>query len=368
MKTVYIGLDIHSKRTTFFMQDEEGKEIAKGVISTTEEGLGKLKENLQDGEKAIVGLESGNMARYVVDELRKIGLESVVIEAREVRVKARRINQKSDMRDAYEICDGIRRGIYTSLVHMPDESVEKLRKILSRRRHFVKLATSQVNAAKRLLRAEGLGSLYKSLESERAWEALLEKIKEREELHGYVTLHRETWSLAKRNKGLLEENMKEAQEPFKEQSQRLQTIPGIGWITALTAVAVLSDVGRFPTVKQATSYVGIVPQTYQSGDNDRHGHITKRGSSDLRALLVEAAHHASRPQHPLNPYIAKLAAKRGYKMAVVAVAHRMLRIMVAMLKQQCDFDVGKLNVEAKVHKVSRTRYYRMKKKETRAEA
>ena len=51
-------------------------------------------------------------------------------------------------------------------------------------------------------------------------------------------------------------------------------------------------------------------------------------------MLCEAAHHASRPDHPLNPYFARLCARRGYKMAIVAVAHRLCRIIFAMLRHQ----------------------------------
>jgi hypothetical protein len=49
-------------------------------------------------------------------------------------------------------------------------------------------------------------------------------------------------------------------------------------------------------------------------------------------MLCEAAHHASRPTHPLHPYFALLCAKRGYKMATIAVAHRLARITFAMLR------------------------------------
>ena len=126
---------------------------------------------------------------------------------------------------------------------------------------------------------------------------------------------------------------------------RLRTIPGVGPIVACTAIAVFSNVERFADAKHAASYAGLVPSTYQSGERDAHGRITKRGSAELRAMLCEAAHHASRPHHPLNPYFARLCARRGYKMAIIAVAHRLCRIIFAMLRHQSDFDVGKLGVE-----------------------
>ena len=62
-------------------------------------------------------------------------------------------------------------------------------------------------------------------------------------------------------------------------------------------------------------------------------------------MLCEAAHHARRPSNPLQPYFSSLCVRRGYKMAVVAVAHRLCRILYSMLRHGTDFDVTKLAVE-----------------------
>jgi len=76
--------------------------------------------------------------------------------------------------------------------------------------------------------------------------------------------------------------------------------PGVGFVVATTALAVFSDTRRFATAKQAASYAGLVPTTYQLADRHVYGRITRRGSGELRTLLCEAAHHAKRPDHPLN--------------------------------------------------------------------
>ena len=110
----------------------------------------------------------------------------------------------------------------------------------------------------------------------------------------------------------------------------MPTIPGVGPIGALTVIAVFSEVERFPSANHVASYAGLVPATYQSGTRDHHGHITKQGSGELRAMLCEAAQHARRADHPLHPYFAALSAKRGYRMAVIAVAQRLCRSMFAM--------------------------------------
>jgi transposase len=77
--------------------------------------------------------------------------------------------------------------------------------------------------------------------------------------------------------------------------------------------------------------------THQAGACDRHGPITKRGAAELRAMPVEAAHHAARREHPLHAAFTTLCVRRGYKPAVVAIAHRLCRILFAMLRDDSDF-------------------------------
>ena len=83
-------------------------------------------------------------------------------------------------------------------------------------------------------------------------------------------------------------------------------------------------------------------------------------------MLCEAAHHASRPTHPLHLYFALLCAKRGYKMATIAVAHRLARITFAMLRDGTDFDVAKLNIEEGPFERTTIRRYRLKRTVARA--
>jgi transposase len=103
-----------------------------------------------------------------------------------------------------------------------------------------------------------------------------------------------------------------------------------------------------------------MPSTYQSGEDEAHGRITKRGSAELRAMLCEAAHHAGRPDHPLHPYFARLCARRGYKTAIIAVAHRLYRIIFAMLRHPRDFDVAKMGFERGPFEHKIVRAYRLK--------
>jgi hypothetical protein len=77
-------------------------------------------------------------------------------------------------------------------------------------------------------------------------------------------------------------------------------------------------------------------------------------------MLCEAAHHACRPGSPFHPYFSSLCVRRGYKMAVVAVAHRLCRIRYAMLRHGTDFDLNRLAVERGRFEHTSVKLYRRK--------
>jgi hypothetical protein len=77
-------------------------------------------------------------------------------------------------------------------------------------------------------------------------------------------------------------------------------------------------------------------------------------------MLCQAAHHASHPNHPLHPSFAQHCARRGYKRALIAVAHRLCRIMYAMWRDGRDLDVGRLALERGSFERTVGRRYRRK--------
>lgn len=342
----YVGLDVHSKQSTFVVQAASGQVVARGEVPTTRAGLAQLRTAHGVPVGTAVALETGTEAVYVARELTQLGLRPQVIDAFEVRRKVRRPRQKSDRGDALELCEGLRRGIYRGVVHVPPEAIQCLRETLSRRRHFVRAQTAEVNAAKRLVRAAGVGRLSRRLQADSGWAKLVATLPPDGLLAAHVGHHRATWRCAGEQVALLDRALQEQAAPFAAMLERLQTVPGVGRIVALTAVAIFSEVTRFPSAKHAASYAGLVPSTYQSGDRDRHGRITKHGSAELRAMLCEAAHHAARPTSPLHPFFAPLCARRGYKMAVVALAHRLCRVLFAMMRDGSVFELAKLHLEA----------------------
>jgi len=290
MQSYYVGLDVHSRESVFVVENEAGAIVARGAVPTTVNGLRQLRDSCGLPATTGVALETGTSAFFVARELVRLELKPMVIDAHEVRRKAHRPEQKSDTRDALELCEGLRRGFYRSIVHVPSPAISELRTVLSRRRHFIRIQTAEVNAVKRLLRGNGQTSGPRgSLRTDAHWQCLLAGDLVPEHLKEHLCHHYAVWRQAAERVRALDLSLGESARERRATVKRLETVPGVGPIVALTAIAVFADVSRFENAKHAASYVGLVPSTFQSGERDVHGHITKRGRAARDAVRGSAS-------------------------------------------------------------------------------
>jgi transposase len=130
--------------------------------------------------------------------------------------------------------------------------------------------------------------------------------------------------------------------------KRLQTIPGVGPRTAEVLVAMIDDPHRFRRANQLGSYVGLVPRQFESGQMSRQGRITKQGSGLARRMLVEAGWVAVRYNPHLRAVYERICSgsKGRRKIAIVAVARRLLVTAWAMLRDEQDWRPMKLGQAA----------------------
>ena len=93
-----------------------------------------------------------------------------------------------------------------------------------------------------------------------------------------------------------------------------------------------------------SAYLGLVPCEASSAERRHRGHITKAGSGELRSLLVQAAWACwrSRGSGTLQAWVQRLAERRGRRIAVVALARRLSRILFAVWRDAQDFDGQRL--------------------------
>jgi transposase len=119
------------------------------------------------------------------------------------------------------------------------------------------------------------------------------------------------------------------------QAKRLMTIVGVG------AVAIrcwIGEIARFCNAKKLASYFGLAPRVRQSGDTERHGHITKEGNRMVRMLLIQAALvHTRRGKGPSRKHYLGVVKRRGKQIARVAVANKLIGAIFHMMKEGIDY-------------------------------
>jgi transposase len=128
----------------------------------------------------------------------------------------------------------------------------------------------------------------------------------------------------------------------------LMTAPSIGPVTASAVVATIDDISRFNSAHQFEAFLGLVPGERSSGEKRRVGKITKAGNSRVRYLLVEAGWRILRSKGEdtaaLRAWALLIAARRGKRIAVVALARRLAGILYAMWRDNSPYNAANLRM------------------------
>jgi transposase len=114
----------------------------------------------------------------------------------------------------------------------------------------------------------------------------------------------------------------------------LQSIPGVGLVTTEVVLSELADPQRFRTARCAVAYAGMAPGQRESAGKRKDLHIERNGSKWLRWILVEAAWQLVRRTGRWRVTFERLAERIGRKKAIVAIARRLLGVMMALLKKR----------------------------------
>lgn len=126
--------------------------------------------------------------------------------------------------------------------------------------------------------------------------------------------------------------------------QRLETIPGIGFITATALVATVGDANIFRSGRQFAAWFGLVPKQQSSGGKERLGGISKMGDRYLRHLLVVGAtavvRYTRRKQTSVSIWANQLLDRKPARLVTVAVANNMARIAWAVMTRHENYRAG----------------------------
>lgn len=124
-------------------------------------------------------------------------------------------------------------------------------------------------------------------------------------------------------------------------ARRLQTIPGVGPLTALAVEAFAPPMENFRCGRDFAAWLGLVPRQFSSGGKERLGRISKAGQSDIRRLLIIGAmsrlNWLGRKSIPEGSWLARMAARKPRMLVAIALANKMARTIWAVLTKNEDY-------------------------------
>jgi transposase len=339
----YGAIDLHTRHSEVQIGSETGEVVLTRRIATR----GDAFDRIFGGRAPLrVLLESGTESEWVAARLEALGHEVVVADPNYVPMYGeRRRRVKTDRRDVAALCEANRRGWYRA-AHRTSAAQRQVRSELQVRQVLVQMRTQTINVLRSLVRRTGLRLRSGAAESVAA---RVHELALPVELRATIApLLAVLDDLAPRICAATRQATQRARAD--RTTRQLMTAPGIGPITALHYRATLDRVERFPDAGAVTSYLGLVPREYSSGDRQRRGRITKAGASDTRAMLVQASWVVWRmrrgPGAELSAWAHRLAARRGRKIAIVALARRLARILYAMWRDDQGFVARPLRTAA----------------------
>jgi len=333
----HVGLDIHSTRISICVLNETGQIARRAQVRGVEEMLRVLKG--LPGRFEVCYEASCGYGHYH-DLLRPLAARVLVAHPGQLRLIFRSTS-KNDRNDAERLAKLLYLG-ETPAVHVPAAEVRMWRELINCRGQVVAKRTRAKNAVRALLRSAGVvPPKHPGLWTKAG-------------LAGLRRLALPTASQLLRRDLLLEEIealTRQVQRIEQELNRlarrspavaRLRTIPGVGARTAEAVAAFVDDPHRFRSAKAVGRYFGLVPSQDQSGDRNRLGHITREGPPVVRQLLAEAAWQALRRSPTVREYFERV--QRGdpqrTKIAVVATAYYLVRVMWAMLRRGTVWQEG----------------------------
>jgi transposase len=159
--------------------------------------------------------------------------------------------------------------------------------------------------------------------------------------------------------GRFERELLAGVQPWGRQLVLLQTVPGIDTIgAAMLLVEISEDMQNFGSAERLASWVGICPGNNESAGKRKSGQ-TRKGNAWVRRLLCEFAQAASRSRCALKDKFAALSIRKGHKKSIVALAHKMLRIVFAILKSEKPYQDKAVDYEALSVKRNAPRWLKM---------
>ncbi len=329
-EVITIGLDLAKNVFQVHGVDGSGDTVMRRQLRRSQ-----LLPFFKKQRPCLVGMEACATSHHWARQLIELGHGVKLMPARYVKPYVKR--NKNDAVDAAAICEAVTRPTmrFVAVKSAQQQSVlmlHRTRELLVRQRTMLvnairsHMAEFGIVAPVGVPRVKELFAVIADADDDRLpaiARACLEGL-----ANQFLSLHEEIATAERRIHAWHRSN---------EASRRLETIPGIGPITATALAATITDPSVFTSGRELAAWIGLVPRQSSTGGKERLGRISKQGDQYLRWLLVAGAmsviRQAKRRGTTSLPWLANLITSKPTKVAAVALANKMARIAWALLRQ-----------------------------------
>lgn len=337
MNVSVLGIDVGKSVFHVFGVDEKGKPSVRKKLTRK-----KLFEFLVNLPACLVGMESCAGTHHLARVFTGYGHDVRLMSPQFVKPYVK--SNKNDYLDAEAICEAVQR---PTMRFVPIKSTESqdIQGVHRARSQVISHRTALGNQIRGLLSEYGIvvpqgikllrGRLPEILED--AENGLSVAAREL-----FAELYGELVHLDGRARGYDERIAQLAKE--MDACQRLQSIPGIGPLSATALVMAIGDGSAFRNGRELAAWLGLVPRQHSTGGRQVLLGISKRGDKYVRTLLIHGARavlsHADKRPDRLKRWASEVASRRGNNVASVALANKLARTAWALLNTGATYQAA----------------------------
>ena len=328
---LYVGIDVHKKTYHVAIWSSKRGLVETWVQPAVDEVVTRQLERYGKGVKQVV-YEAGPTGYDLVRRLRADGFcADVIAPSKTPRTVSR--DSKSDRLDCRKLAEFAANGMLRS-IRIPtrqeeaDRQLIRLREQMARKRKVIKNQIRSFLLRYGIAEPRGIKNWSKRAVEELRSVELLKELRE------CLDIMLEELEHAEKQVEHVTEKVEElAQgERHREEAEILQSVAGVGPVTAMTYRLELIEPERFKTANQVARMVGLAPWVYQTGETRKEGPIMKSGNKQIRTTLVEASWNWVRKDPVARAKFIHLLRKTGSeKKAITAMARRLAIILWHML-------------------------------------
>lgn len=330
-----VGVDLAKRVFQVHGADSEGRALFRRKLSRAQ-----FRKFIASLDPVILAMEACASAHYWGRVAQAAGLEVRLVPIQYVKPFVKR--HKNDMIDAEAIAEAAVRP-RARFVTIKSEGQQSEAMLFRTRELFVRQRTQLINALSAHLSEFGIVMPQSRGNAQRAIAACEDAIKAvGADIEPLVQRYADQISHLDHEIAALEKTLKQ-RALTNDDAKRLQTMPGVGPISAMAIQAFCPAAETFRNGRDFASWLGLVPRQYSSGGKDRLGRITKMGQRDVRRLLIVGAmaviNASVRKGHCNDPWLARMLEKRPRLVVAVALANRMARRLWAMMAKKETYEV-----------------------------